>query len=313
MSSTMLAFPPLTRRELDTLQVNLGYRCNQACAHCHVDAGPNRTEAMDAQTIDLVVRFVCERNVRTLDITGGAPELNQHFRQLVTRAAELGVEIIDRCNLTVLEQPGQADLTDFLAAYRVHVIASLPCYTAANVDRQRGKGVFESSIRGIRALNRRGYGKLDTGLVLDFVYNPVGPYLPPDSLPLEASYRKELAVYGVEFNSLLALTNMPISRFRHALERDGQLQAYMRVLKRAYVADNLDHVMCRSLLSVDWRGYVFDCDFNQMLGIHAGGATPLHLSECMNEELAGAEIAVGEHCFGCTAGKGSSCTGALRA
>ena len=305
-------FPAIGRRELETLQVNLGYRCNQSCSHCHVDAGPKRTEMMDRDTVDLVLRFVGARAIGTLDVTGGAPELNPYFRYLVAAAKAAGVGVIDRCNLTVLEQPGQRDLAGFLTAQGVHIIASLPCYTRENVDRQRGKGVFDLSLRAMRRLNRAGYGHVGSGLVLDLVYNPVGPYLPPDTQTLEADYKRELARLGVVFNRLLTLTNMPINRFRHELVRTGELDNYMEMLFKEYTATNLDHVMCRSLLSVDWRGYVYDCDFNQMLAWPLGGERT-HLNDLMNASLNGRSIAVGAHCFGCTAGRGSSCGGALSA
>ena len=305
------AFPAINRRELETVQANLGYRCNQACSHCHVDAGPQRTEMMERDTVDLVLRFLASQRAVSLDITGGAPELNPHFRHLVAQASATGAHVIDRCNLTVLEEPGQEDLAAFLAAQRVHIIASLPCYTLENVDRQRGKGVFVGSLRGIEQLNREGFGCDGSGLILDFVYNPVGPRLPPDPQSLEAEYKRELGRLGVSFNKLLTLTNMPINRFRHELIRTGQLDSYMGVLIEAYAERNLEHVMCRRLLSIDWRGFVYDCDFNQMLELPAGGNDRIHLSDLMDASLTGRDIAVASHCFGCTAGHGSSCSGAL--
>jgi len=302
-------FPALTRGRLTTVQVNLGYRCNQACNHCHVEAGPARTEMMTAATADLVRSFIRVQGVATVDLTGGAPELNPVFRDLVENLGDL--HVIDRCNLTVLGEPGQEDLAEFLARHRVHVIASLPCYSLANVDAQRGSGVFERSLAGIRRLNALGYGLPDSGRVLDFVYNPGGAFLPPDSRRLEDDYRRELGRFDVRFNRLLTLTNMPIKRFRHTLERDGRLQAYQDLLKQAFEPANLAHVMCRSLVSIDWQGYVYDCDFNQMLGLPAGGAARVHLMQVMAHDFAARPIAVGEHCFGCTAGRGSSCGGAL--
>ena len=304
------AFPTLRRAALTTLQANLGYRCNQACAHCHVEAGPTRTEAMDHATAELVIEFLRTRQLSTLDLTGGAPELNPEFRYLVTAAA--GVQIIDRCNLTVLLEPGQEDLAEFLAAHKVHVIASLPCYSAVNVETQRGQGVFEKSLTGMRRLNALGYGRPGSGRVLDLVYNPVGAHLPPASAALSADYRRELAPYGVEFNQLLTLTNMPIKRFRHVLEREHKLDSYMQLLVAAFDAANLEHVMCRSLLSVDWRGHVYDCDFNQMLSLPAGGEHAVHLRDLLTRDLHGRVIEVADHCFGCTAGRGSSCGGALQ-
>ncbi len=306
-------FPAIRRGKLETLQVNLGYRCNQACAHCHVDAGPLRTEEMSAETVELVLEFARRQQPRVLDITGGAPELNPHFRYLVHAARALDLAVIDRCNLTILEEPGQSDLAAFLAAQQVCVVASLPCYGPENVDAQRGHGVFEKSLRGLRQLNALGYGQPGGGLTLDLVYNPVGAHLPPAQCALEATYKARLASdYGVTFNRLLTITNMPIARFRHALERDHCFESYMQLLLDHYEPANLDTVMCRSLLSVDWRGQVFDCDFNQMLGLPWGDqAKTTHLSELLTQSLAGTEITVREHCYGCTAGQGSGCGGAL--
>lgn len=311
-SADAAAFPAVRRRTVATLQVNLGYRCNQACAHCHVDAGPQRTESMSLATLEQVLAFMRRHSVATLDLTGGAPELNPHFRHAVSVARAAGVEVIDRCNLTVLGEPGQEDLAGFLATESVHVIASLPCYTQDTVERQRGKGVFERSLHGIAALNALGYGRPDSGLELDFVYNPVGPSLPPDPRALEADYKRELAQYGIRFNRLLTITNMPIRRFRHQLARDGLLAGYLELLRANFAVGNLEYLMCRTLLSVDWRGYVYDCDFNQMLGLPLASDGLRHISEIDAPALAGQAIAVGEHCYGCAAGRGSSCGGALR-
>jgi len=308
-------FPKINRAMLDTLQVNLGYRCNQACAHCHVDAGPNRTEEMTLETIELILKVIATRNIRTLDLTGGAPELNPHFRYLVTAARALGIKVIDRCNLTILEEPGQAGLAVFLADNGVAVIASLPCYTAENVDFQRGKGVFEKSIRGLRELNQLGYARPESGLTLELVYNPTGPSLPPPQSTLEETYRDELEInYGIKFTKLLTIASMPIARFRHALVRDKELGTYLALLVDAHSGSNLEQIMCRSTVSIDWRGYVYDCDFNQMLGLPLGarvGST--HLSALLDESLQDRPIATADHCFGCTAGQGSSCGGALHA
>jgi radical SAM/Cys-rich protein len=308
-------FPAINRAMLDTLQVNLGYRCNQACAHCHVDAGPNRTEEMALETIELILKVLATRDIRTLDLTGGAPELNPHFRYLVTAARALGVKVIDRCNLTILEEPGQAGLAVFLADNGVAVTASLPCYTAENVDFQRGKGVFEKSIRGLRELNQLGYARPESGLTLELVYNPTGPSLPPPQLTLEETYRDELEInYGIKFTKLLTIANMPIARFRHALVRDKELDTYLALLVDAHSDSNLEQVMCRSTVSIDWRGYVYDCDFNQMLGLPLGArAGSTHLSVLLDESLQDRPIATADHCFGCTAGQGSSCGGALHA
>lgn len=309
------SFPSIRRRRLEILQINLGYRCNQACTHCHVDAGPNRREEMASSTIDLVLEFVTAHDIKTVDLTGGAPELNPGFRRLVLAARSIGVDVIDRCNLTILEEPGQEDLAEFLAHNRVSVTASLPCYTEANVDYQRGKGVFEKSIRGLLELNALGFGLPDSTLELNLVYNPTGPFLPPGQVELEQTYRDELKKsFGIHFSRLLTISNMPIARFRHALERDAELDTYLELLVDAYSEANLEQVMCRTLLSVDWRGYVYDCDFNQMLGLPLGQATSsTHISDLLVSKFDGEPIAVADHCFGCTAGQGSSCHGALSA
>ena len=307
-------FPPLRRERLATLQVNLGYKCNQSCLHCHVNAGPNRTEMMDGATIDLVLKVLKARGIETLDLTGGAPELNEHFRRLVAGARALGVKVIDRCNLTILSEPGQEDLAAFLAEQGVEVVASLPCYSPANVDRQRGDGVFERSIAGLRTLNALGYGQPGSGLVLNLVYNPQGPSLPPPQGPLQADYKRELLQhFGIQFNELFALTNMPIQRFGSTLVSKGQFEHYMNLLKNAYQPANLDTVMCRTLLSVDWQGYVYDCDFNQMLDLPIAwkNRPRNHLRELIGTDLTGSAIVVKDHCYGCTAGQGSSCGGAL--
>ena len=307
-------FPPLRRERLESLQVNLGYRCNQSCLHCHVNAGPNRTEAMDQATVDLVVDVLEQRGIGTLDITGGAPELNEHFRDLVRRARALGTTVIDRCNLTILLEPGQEDLAAFLAAERVEVVASLPCYSMDNVDRQRGDGVFDKSIEALRRLNALGYGDGSGALVLNLVYNPQGASLPPPQAALEADYKRVLSErFGVHFDRLFALANMPIHRFGSTLVSKGTFQDYMRLLKNAYRDENRATVMCNSLLSVDWQGYLYDCDFNQMLGLPArlNGTPRPHLRDLLGHGGAGEPIRVADHCYGCTAGQGSSCGGAL--
>ena len=271
------AFPPIRRGPLTTLQVNLGYRCNQACSHCHVNAGPNRTEMMDGATVALIPPVLAARGLRCLDLTGGAPELHPQFRELVVAARRLGVEVIDRCNLTILSEPGQEDLAGFLADQGVTVVASLPCYSADNVDRQRGSGVFARSIAALRQLNALGYGQPGRGLSLHLVYNPQGPTLPPPQAQLEAEYRRVLAAeFGVVFTSLYALANMPIQRFATWLEAQGQLVAYQALLQAQHRPENLVQVMCRSLISVDWQGWLFDCDFNQQLGLAAAGSRPRH-------------------------------------
>jgi len=309
-------FPALRRDRLETLQLNLGYKCNQSCLHCHVNAGPTRTELMGRETMSDALVFLQVSKVRTLDITGGAPELNPHFKELVARARELGVHVIDRCNLTVLLEPGQEELAGFLASREVEITASLPCYTEELVDRQRGKGAYEKSIEALRQLNGLGYGAPDTGLTLNLVYNPQGPSLPPPQDKLEADYRRILGErHGIVFTRLYTLANMPIQRFGSMLVSKGQFNEYMALLHRAHRDENLGAVMCRTLLSVDWQGYVYDCDFNQMLGLplKLGGRKRIHLSELIGRDLTLNPIAVRDHCYGCTAGQGSSCGGALAA
>jgi len=320
------AFSPLRRAALTTLQVNLGYRCNQACSHCHVNAGPTRSEMMDGATLALIPQVLAARSIGTLDLTGGAPELHPGFRQLVRQARQQGVAVIDRCNLTILSEPGLHDLAAFLADQGVRVVASLPCYLQDNVDRQRGSGVFARSIAGLQQLNALGYGHVGSGLALDLVFNPQGPALPPPQQQLEDDYRHHLGEsYGIVFNRLLALANMPIARFAEQLRHQGQLDAYQQLLVQHHNPANLDQVMCRSLISVDWRGRLYDCDFNQMLGLPVlavplvagrGAAEPRerhpHLGDLLQWDPADAAIAVARHCYGCTAGSGSSCGGSLR-
>ncbi|HEV2037883.1 MAG TPA: arsenosugar biosynthesis radical SAM (seleno)protein ArsS [Candidatus Eremiobacteraceae bacterium] len=309
-------FPPIRRKKLETLQVNLGYRCNQSCTHCHVAAGPKRTEEMSSQIVEAVLAFLARQRTATLDLTGGAPELHPLFRELVSRARALGVRVIDRCNLTILEEPWQEGLAEFLATERVDIVASLPCYLEDNVDRQRGKGVFDASIRGLRRLNALGYGRANAGLTLNLVYNPQGPSLPPPQAALEADYKRELhARYGIVFDRLYTLTNMPIQRFGSMLISKGRFDEYMALLRNAYQESNLDGVMCRNLLSVDWQGFAYDFDFNQMLGLPLGQShrPRTHLTALDTDALEGLPIRVAEHCYGCTAGQGSSCGGALGA
>jgi radical SAM/Cys-rich protein len=303
-----IPFPAIRRGRLDTLQINVGYRCNQTCVHCHVDASPYRSEEMPAAVVDLVLTFLERRHIATLDITGGAPELNPQFRRLVTAARAMGVRVIDRCNLTILEEPGQEDLAEFLAREQVEITASMPCYSADNVDRQRGKGVFDASIRGLQRLNALGYAREGSGLVLNLVYNPQGPSLPPPQEALEADYKRVLLeTYGIVFDHLFTLANMPIKRFGAMLALKGEFDRYVGLLRNAHVEANLDNVMCRNLISVDWRGFVYNCDFNQMLDLPIG-----HLSDLLTTEFENAPIRVAGHCYGCTAGQGSSCGGALR-
>jgi radical SAM/Cys-rich protein len=308
-------FPAMPRGELHTLQVNLGYRCNQTCLHCHVNAGPQRTEMMSRETVADVLAFLEVSGVKQIDLTGGAPELNVHFRNLVMRARAIGVHVIDRCNLTILEEPGQEGLAEFLAHQQVEITASLPCYLEDNVDRQRGKGVFKRSIDALRRLNALGYGNEDGHLALNLVYNPQGAVLPPAQAGLEADYRLHLGErFGLRFTRLYTLANMPIQRFGSTLVSQGKFSEYMALLWRSHRDENLEGVMCRSLVSVDWQGYVYDCDFNQMLGLPLiidGNKRP-HLSDLIGRDLNGNPIAVRDHCYGCTAGNGSSCGGALR-
>jgi len=307
-------FPAIRRKTLEILQVNLGYKCNQSCLHCHVNAGPGRTEMMDRVTIEALLKFIDASTVRTLDLTGGAPELNPLFRTFVTAARERDIKVIDRCNLTILFEPGQQDTAEFLAANNVTVVASLPCYLKDNVDRQRGDGTFETSLQALRLLNSLGYGQPGSGLVLDLVFNPQGPVLPPSQEALEQNYKRHLAEqYGIVFNHLLTLANMPIQRFGSTLISRGEFDNYMTLLKDAHSDDNLNSVMCRSLISVDWQGYVYDCDFNQMLDmpLQLDARQKLHISDLAGVDLNNQAIHVAGHCYACTAGQGSGCGGAL--
>lgn len=306
-------FPQIKRGQLETLQVNLGYLCNQSCLHCHVNAGPSRKENMQEETVDDIIRFLKNNNIKKLDLTGGAPELNPHFRKLVSAAYSMGIHIIDRCNLTVLHEQGQEDTADFLAQHKVEVVASLPCYLEENVDGQRGDGVFQTSIAAIKLLNISGYGIEGSGLELNLMYNPVGPHLPPPQCQLEQDYKRELKQrYGIFFNNLYTLTNMPIKRFGSTLISKGEFDDYMKLLKDAYQKTNLQTVMCRSLISVDWQGYIYDCDFNQMLELPLiEQGKKMHLNDVLNDDLKNRNIIIADHCYGCTAGQGSSCGGAL--
>ena len=306
-------FPPIARETISTLQVNLGYVCNLSCVHCHVNAGPTRTESMAADTIDQLIELLDTLRPECLDLTGGAPELNPHFRRLVFAARERGVEVIDRCNLTVLYEPGQEQLAQFLADQGVTVTASLPCYLEENVDQQRGKGVYKDSIAALQLLNQLGYG-VDDSRQLNLVYNPIGASLPPSQVELEADFKRELgARFGIVFNQLFTITNMPISRFGAVLLASGEYHDYMSLLRNSFSVDNLKTVMCRSLVSVDWQGYLYDCDFNQMLELPVLASDGRqHIRDLLTDQsLQTAAIVTGEHCYGCTAGQGSSCGGAL--
>jgi radical SAM/Cys-rich protein len=307
-------FPPITRGELNVLQVNLGYLCNLSCVHCHVNAGPTRTELMNLENIAEVLALLTRSGIKTLDLTGGAPELNPHFRHLVSQARKLGVHVIDRCNLTVLFEPGQESLAQFLAEQEVEIVASLPCYLEQNVDEQRGKGIYNDSIRAIHLLNELGYGH-EPNLPLNLVYNPTGPVLPPPQEALELDYKRELgARHNIHFNQLFTITNMPINRFGAVLLAQGQYNSYMSLLRDSFSEANLATVMCKDQLSVDWQGYLYDCDFNQMLEMPLLGerSQHRHISDLLEPDgLMDTPISTGEHCYGCTAGQGSSCGGAL--
>ncbi len=311
---TESSFPLVRRDELTTLQVNLGYRCNQSCLHCHVNAGPNRKEEMDQRTVEAVLQFLKRSGVRHLDLTGGAPEMNSCFHTLVEHATREGIRVTDRCNLTILMEPGFEALAAFLAEHKVEIVASLPCYLEENVDGQRGDGVFRKSLSALKRLNQLGYGKPDTGLVLNLMYNPVGALLPPPQPQLEADYREVLREqYGIGFSQLFVLANMPVQRFGSTLISRGEFNSYMKLLKGAHQPENLKTVMCRSLISIDWQGYVYDCDFNQMLELawQTDQGARIHISSLANEDIEGRVITVADHCFGCTAGQGSSCGGAI--
>jgi len=307
-------FPAISRGRLETLQVNLGYLCNQSCLHCHVNAGPRRKEIMNKEIVQTVLDYLAVQKIKTLDLTGGAPEMNPHFRYLISHARAMGVRVIDRCNLTILEEEGYDGMAAFLAEHGVEVVASLPCYLGSNVDAQRGKGVFDISIRALQRLNQLGYGIDGSGLTLTLVYNPQGAVLPPSQQELEAAYKRELHLrYGIAFNHLFTITNMPIKRFGSTLISRGEFAGYMQLLKEAYSEENLQDVMCRNLISIDWKGFVYDCDFNQMLDLPIQDADEkrTHLSDLMQQNITGRAITVMDHCYGCTAGQGSSCGGAL--
>ncbi len=303
---------PLVASGVETLQVNVGKLCNQTCRHCHVDAGPTRTEIMTRETAEQVVEILRKHNLPNVDITGGAPELNPNFEYLVRESRALGRRVIDRSNLTVFFVEGRAHLPEFLRDQQVEITASLPCYLEQNVDSQRGKGAYAKSIEALQRLNRLGYGKPETGLVLNLVYNPLGPSLPPPQKQLEDDYRRELgARFGIVFNHLFTIANMPISRFLTDLERHGNYGRYMELLAEKFNPQTVSGVMCRTLVSVGWDGTLYDCDFNQMLGMPINHGLPQHIRDFDAYILARREIRTGPHCFGCTAGSGSSCTGSL--
>jgi radical SAM/Cys-rich protein len=301
----------LRRGRIEILQLKVGRKCNQACRHCHVDAGPWRAEMMSAEIADRVIDWINTHRPPTVDITGGAPELNPNFRRLVLAARAIGARVIDRNNLTILEEPGQEDLADFLASNRVEIVASLPCYSPDNVAKQRGAGVYEKSIRALQKLNSLGYGRAGD-LPLRLVYNPLGATLPPSQPQLEADYRDSLRLdHGIEFTSLYTITNQPIARFAEDLRERREWDAYLELLANNFNPATLDGLMCRHTISVDYLGVIFDCDFNQMLNFARRNGRPLHLWDITPASLEGAEIITGFHCFACTAGSGSSCGGAL--
>jgi len=313
MDITKTKFPDIKRGYLDTLQINIGYKCNQTCTHCHVDASPSRTEMMSNNIINLIPKVIKANKIKLLDITGGAPELHPKFKQLVREVRNLDVEVMDRCNLTILTVPGYENMASFLASNKVQITASLPCYIEDNVDKQRGKGVFEKSILALKQLNSYGYGMRDSDLLLNLVYNPSGPQLPPSQKELEDIYRRELRErYGIFFSNLFVLANMPINRYAKYLKIIGKLKEYNKLLKDNHNPVNLNSVMCRTTLSVDWEGYLYDCDFNQQLGMKRDGEIK-HLDDLLLPivSLKNNPITIGNHCFGCTAGSGSSCGGEL--
>jgi radical SAM/Cys-rich protein len=303
----------IRRGKIKTLQINIGRKCDLACNHCHVEAGPKRTEEMEAETIDRIIEIASQKNrVDSIDITGGAPEMNRHFRRLVSAIRALGIRVIDRCNLTILRRPGQHDTAEFLADNKVEIIASLPCYTQANVEQQRGRGVFGMSIKALHTLNALGYGMPGNDLKLNLVYNPVGAHLPPRQSELEKQYKVRLREdLGIEFNALYTITNMPIKRYAHYLRRENLLEEYMQLLIDSFNPATVKEVMCTELVSVSWDGMIYDCDFNQMVGLPVG-YRPTSLWDIESLDELPQSVAVDNHCYGCTAGTGSSCGGALQ-
>lgn len=307
-----MGLQPLQASGIATLQINVGKLCNQTCRHCHVDAGPDRSEQMSRDTAESCIHALASTDIPTVDLTGGAPELNPQFRWLVQQAHTLGRHVMDRCNLSVLLLPSQSDLGRFLADHQVEVIASLPYFRSSQTDTQRGTGVFDKSIEGLTLLNSLGYGQPDSGLLLNLVYNPVGAFLPPKQETLETQFKKELyRLHGISFNRLYAITNMPISRFLEFLIESGNYEGYMERLVHAFNPAALDGVMCRSTLSVGWDGRLFDCDFNQMLDLPLTPAAPQHIKDFTSTHLSTRQITTGNHCYGCVAGTGSSCGGSV--
>ncbi len=308
-----ITFPVISRKRIDILQINLGYRCNQQCLHCHVNAGPNRNEEMSHEVVLQTLDFIQKYQIKMVDLTGGAPEMHPEFIFLIEALYELGVKIIDRCNLTILNEPNYEHLPELLAKNQVDVVASMPCYLEENVNKQRGSGVFESSIKALKKLNQLGYGKSESPLVLNLVYNPQGASLSPEQIQLEKDYKAFLyEQFGISFNQLFTITNVPVKRFGSMLISKNEFKSYMELLQSAYQAENLEGVMCRYQLSIDWQGYIYDCDFNQMLDLPLQDSKQrLHIGNVTHDELHNREIIVAGHCYACTAGQGSSCGGAL--
>lgn len=298
---------PLTASSIDVLQVSLGYLCNMSCRHCHVEAGPGRSETMQRKTVEAVLEALLSSTVRVIDITGGAPELNADFRSLVSRARRAGCRIIVRSNLTIFSEKGMEELPEFYRDNQVDIVASVPCYLEANVDAVRGEGAFKKTMRALERLNKLGYGNGTSERSLSLVYNPSGPFLPPPQKALEADYRRELRTrFGITFTSLYTFANMPIGRFRDFLVKSGQLERYMGTLREAFNPEVLDGLMCRHMISVGWDGMLYDCDFNQMLGLSMHADSPQHVRDFDHERLSRRTITLGEHCYGCTAGQGST-------
>jgi len=308
-----ISFPTIHRKQVNILQINLGYRCNQQCLHCHVNAGPNRTEEMSHDVLLQTLSFIKKNQIKVVDLTGGAPEMHPEFYDLLDALKELNVKVIDRCNLTILNEPGYETLSEKLAENQVEIVASMPCYMEDNVNKQRGNGVFESSIEALKKLNHLGYGKTNRSLIMNLVYNPQGASLSPDQVSLEKDYKKFLlGQFGISFNQLFTITNVPVKRFGSMLISKNEFTPYMDLLKSSYQAENLDGLMCRHQLSIDWQGYFYDCDFNQMLDLPLqNNGNNLHISNVSLSDLKQREIIVAGHCYACTAGKGSSCGGAL--
>ncbi len=308
-----ISFPDISRKNISTLQLNLGYRCNQQCLHCHVNAGPKRTEEMTYEVLLQILDFIKANDIEVVDLTGGAPEMHPNYGFLLESLATLGVKIIDRCNLTILNEAGYEHIADLFLKYNVEVVASLPCYLEENVNKQRGKGVFDSSIKALKTLNDLGYGQIDSGLTLNLVFNPQGASLSPEQTQLEKDYRVFLKDnFSIIFNQLFTITNVPVKRFGSMLLSKNEFTPYMNLLQNAHQSKNLEALMCRFQLSIDWQGYLYDCDFNQMLGLPlTDQGKKLHIKDVCLDDLCNKDIIVAGHCYACTAGKGSSCGGAL--